>query len=330
MCDCKFNNLDTDVPEAKPKKKIRKKKEKNDRIDNTPPKLDLLNYVRIGLFKQDVTSLQRITKENIELLKHIIGHMFAGGTLNTFNKAEAYDKHKKFNVRVKKIEELQIQNKKIGRRIICANPTVNTNLKSALRETFKKRKVGLQAFMISHYPEIDFEISAYTRRKYFEPEIYFELQERICTKTRPVGTINIRLFTPAAPQVVREFLRTFWTKDNSKLKFLKSFPKLFAVGSLAMEPDSIADRRIEFTIDCFDFSRMTGIIAFPVKYKTGFPNGMIDFRLTYTKMPLLNGRYIGFGKVTKGFDLLQALQHFGTDGGKFVRQLVVTDFGVFD
>ncbi len=54
-----------------------------------------------------------------------------------------------------------------------------------------------------------------------------------------------------------------------------------------------------------------------------------QFIILFDEMPMLDGRYVVFGEVAKGFNILDMIEESGTTVGRPAKTVVISDCGVY-
>lgn len=299
-------------------------------IDNRPPLLHAKNYARFSKLKDDINTSDHINSENMILLKALNKIVRTRGEIDTFRQAEysPTPNYDKLRQKFRQLEELEFENFRLGKNILCAKPDLCTWLEDRFKRKMAKKKVKPFEYptqIMEKYSNIKIPHDPFLAKKYLRPKIWLNLEVK---GVRPLGHIVIELYTEAAPQVVMEFVRLCFNKQKERLSFVRLFPCLWLQGELKIDRHSLIRKNIEYDKRCLDHGRYAGILSFAVKSVCKCSESFIPFAISFKPLRVCNGRFVGFGHVCSGEKILSCIEFFGTKNGKPTKEIVVSNCGV--
>lgn len=300
-------------------------------IDHHPPLLHAGNFSRFSKMKEDIQTLMTRNKENTKLLIALNKIVRTKGEIDTFRTATncLTPNYNKLPQKYRQLDKLDFDNVRIGKKIMCTKPKLNTWLDDKFKR--KSNKKQPQAFeypslVMSKYSKIQIPKDPLYVKKFLRPKIWFNIEVK---NSRPLGQIVVELYTEAAPQVVMEFVRLSFGKQKERLKFVRLFPELWLVGEISLDDHTLLRKNIEYDKRSIDHGQYVGVLSFKVK-DVKYSNGnVLNFTLSFKPLKVCNGHRVGFGYVCRGLKVLNCIEEFGTRNGKLSKELIVSDCGLF-
>ncbi|XP_017489348.1 PREDICTED: uncharacterized protein LOC108377583 [Rhagoletis zephyria] len=195
---------------------------------------------------------------------------------------------------------------------------------SAMQDDGSRR--GIPPHVLKHYQAITVSTDESMLRRLLRPRVFFDLEVK---GIRPLGRIVIQLFTEACPEVVLEFVRMCTMEGGERMRFTRLFPMLWLEGELALtDKKTLTAHNIEHDMNVLDHGSGAGVLSFPSRYVRGSKRRFLSFSISFKPLKLLNGKRIAFGRVRRGFWILDTVQDYGTNSGKPQRDIAVTNCGM--
>uniref|UniRef100_W8C0K2 Peptidyl-prolyl cis-trans isomerase A n=1 Tax=Ceratitis capitata TaxID=7213 RepID=W8C0K2_CERCA len=180
--------------------------------------------------------------------------------------------------------------------------------------------------VLKRYQDITVTNDESMLRRLLRPRVFFDLEVK---GIRPLGRIVIQLFTEACPEVVLEFVRMCTTEKGERMSFTRLFPPMWLEGELALTDNkTLTAHNIEHDTNVLDHGCGAGVLSFPSRYVRGSKRRFLSFSISFKPLKVLNGKRIAFGRVKRGFWILDAVQDYGTNSGKPQREIIVTGCGI--
>ncbi|XP_065362294.1 peptidyl-prolyl cis-trans isomerase E-like [Calliphora vicina] len=300
-------------------------------IDHHPPLLHAGNFSRFSKMKEDVQTLMARNKQNTQLLIALNRVVRTKGEIDTFRTADNSfaPNYCKLPQKYRLLQQLDFENVRIGKKIMCAKPELDT----WLSEKFKRKVIQQKptpfkypALVMSKYSNIEIPENPLQLEKFLRPKIWFNLEVK---DVRPLGRIIMELYTEAAPQVVMEFVRLCFAKQKERINFIRLFPRLWLEGEISLDESTLIKKNIEYDKRSLDHGQFVGVLSFNVRNVKCSQKAMLNFTLSFKPLRVCNGRRVGFGHVCRGFKVLSCIEDFGTKNGKPSKEIVVSNCGIF-
>ncbi|XP_053962401.1 uncharacterized protein LOC128865977 [Anastrepha ludens] len=185
---------------------------------------------------------------------------------------------------------------------------------------------GIPQHVIKRYQDLTVSNDEPMLRRLLRPRVFFDLEVK---GLRPLGRIVIQLFTEACPEVVLEFVRMCTAENSERMSFTRLFPPLWLEGELALTDNkTLTAPNIEHDTNVLDHGCGAGVLSFPSRYVRGSKRRFLSFSISFKPLQVLNGKRIAFGRVRRGFWILDTVQDYGTNSGKPQRDIIVTSCGM--
>ncbi|XP_023301112.2 uncharacterized protein LOC111683290 [Lucilia cuprina] len=300
-------------------------------IDHHPPLLHTGNFSRFSKMKEDVYTLLNRNKQNAQLLIALNKVVRTKGEIDTFRTADnSFEaNYCKLPQKYRQLQQLDLENVRIGKKIACAKPELDTWLNDKFKRKVVKQKpppFQYPSLVMSKYSNIQIPQDPVKLEKFLRPKIWFNLEVK---DVRPLGCITMELYTEAAPQVVMEFIRLFHAKQKERINFVRLFPRLWLEAEIPLDDRTLIKKNIEYDKRSVDHGQYAGVLSFNVKTIRNCPKPVLNFTLSFKPLRVCNGHRVGFGRVCSGFKVLNCIQDFGTKNGKPSKEIIVSNCGLF-
>lgn len=299
------------------------------RINLKPVRMMANTFLRVDRLKLDYLASKRILNDNITLLTKINNIQRNRGFTNNYNEAKGVWPTG-YHRSCQRVREIEKANFKFGCRLLAMRSSLYSRLNSGVsREaemrTLKENTFVIPANIMRKYSALISTQETSMWYKLLRPKIFIDLYVK---NIRPLGRIIIQLYTEACPALVLQFVRLCHSQASAQWKFIRIFPILWIEGELVVPKDTLTEPGFEYNMNTLDHGHGSGILSFAKSYTLGFPEGLLNFSISFKELPVLNGERIPFGIVTNGLKVLDCLQDYGTKNGKTKKTIEVVNCGI--
>ncbi|KAM7356728.1 peptidyl-prolyl cis-trans isomerase-like [Cochliomyia hominivorax] len=300
-------------------------------VDHRPPTLHVVNYCRFTKMKEDIFTLKSRIKENARLLVALNKVVRTKGEINTFRTAKnSYTpNYSKLSQKCLLLDKWDFENVRIGKKIMCVKPDLDTWLNDRFKRNIKKKKSTSFKYpfsILKKYSKIEIPQNPLKLKQFLRPKIWFNLELK---NIRPLGQIIMELYTEAAPQVVMEFVRLCFAKEKERINFVRLFPQLWLEGEISLDDKTLIRENIEYDKRSLDHGQHVSVLSFNIRNVKCGKKCILNFTLSFKPLKVCNGRRVGFGYVCRGLKVLNSIECFGTKNGKPSKDIIVSDCGLF-
>ncbi|XP_023037389.1 uncharacterized protein LOC111519752 [Drosophila willistoni] len=277
-----------------------------------------------GHLTTDFSQKQDIFRKNLMLLRRINRIQRLKGSTDCFNRSNPLPLPNRVRSRELSTQLLK-ENRQIGCRLLeakskvdCHNPLVSTSTIVAQKPS-EEIVVKYSPFMPP--PQLGLR----NAQTLLRPVIYFDVAVR---GYQPLGRIYIQLYTEVSPEVVVEFVHLATYNDVDSHTILRIFPDLWFEGELvAHERESLRTHhsRMHSPVDA---SQLTGILSYHWDYRQHFPQGLLNYSISFKPLAVVPLHRVVFGRVISGLRVLECCRDFGTKNGKTKKPLAVIQCGL--
>ncbi|XP_073839847.1 uncharacterized protein [Musca autumnalis] len=299
-------------------------------IDVTPTKMLATTYLNMNKLKDDFRAGKRILKDNIQLLRRINYIQRNQGKTECYNKYKGQKTTYLENLN-KQRESIQKENFELGSRLLRITSTMDTRrelqeeLKDPQTSKVDEENVTLKDTMLEAYMSVTSIKEKHLMEQLLRPKIFVDLYIK---NLRPLGRLIIQLYTEACPDLVLEFVRLCTHNSCELIRIIRIFPLLWLEAELTVHNEMLSTGGYEHQSHCLDQSAKMGILSFAKCYLQGFPLGLLNFTISFKKLPICQDERIPFGVVTNGLRILSSLSVYGTKNGKTIKDILVVNCGV--
>ncbi|SPP77574.1 uncharacterized protein LOC117579062 [Drosophila guanche] len=274
---------------------------------------------------EDLQKKQEIFRHNLQLLSRINRSQRLHGIVDCFNTTYERGPSSRHRERVK-AERLSRDNRDLGCRLAMA-----------------KSKVDCYNPWVPPLPPIELKASQQTLVKYtpfipspqtgqidpqalLRPLLYYDL---VVGDNQPLGRISIQLYTEVSPEVVLEFVRLATYNDVQGHRFLRIFAELWMEGELVLgSRDALRHHHSTRDQSQLDHTRLTGFLSYAWDYHHHFPQGLLNYSISFKPLAVVSLQRIVFGRVFGGHRVLQLCQAYGTKNGKPKSHVTIAQCGL--
>ncbi|XP_017133050.1 uncharacterized protein LOC108149753 [Drosophila elegans] len=304
-------------------------KEAISKVDAEAPSFQAARTTGVNNLRDEAQVFMKRTKANIQLLVEISRTMRTHGAINPF-RYEVVHAVSTIPNALLNLEQLERDNRDLGRRILEVNSEVDSGLSEKRmpvgRSTASAAPLELPPQAMAKYeafniplPQSDDEL-----RRLFRPRIYFEIYLK---DARPLGRIVVQLYTEAAPLVVLQLIKSCMCDQHSKFLVKRLFPNLWLETDLLLTPESLLHQPLEYDAKVIDHGASSYVLSFSKAHVKGFGDHL-SFAISFKPLTVVNGSRVGFGRIVKGSKICECIQSYGTKNGKLSRGLQFTSCGL--
>ncbi|XP_061395593.1 peptidyl-prolyl cis-trans isomerase-like [Musca vetustissima] len=300
-------------------------------VDHKSPILHVGNFSRFSKLKDDVMTFVERNKANAELLVRMNEIFRTRGVTDSFRVKETALAATNLPIRLKELHKIEMENMKMGKRILCTTKELDTWQDAAKLRKSKTAKSHHGKFLVPYgilkkYSQLKLPQDHKELKVVLRPKVWFDLEVK---NIRPLGRIVLQLYTEAAPGVVLEFIKLCSSGvDNQRLSFVRLFPSLWLEGNLRLPDKTLISRPLEYDKRAMDHGKYAGILSFSLDHLKYHKRGLFYFSISFKPLVVLNGRRIGFGRVVEGLKAMKSIDVYGTKNGKLTKEIVVSQCGI--
>ncbi|XP_033237648.1 uncharacterized protein [Drosophila pseudoobscura] len=273
---------------------------------------------------ENLQKKQIIFRDNLALLRRINRTQRLHGAVDCFNTTfQRYSllKHNK----LKQAERLSRDNRDLGCRLAMVKSKVDTHnpwvppLPPIERKASQQTLVKYTPFLPA--PQAG-QIDPHTLLR---PVLYYDL---VVGNNQPLGRIAIQLYTEVSPEVVLELVRLATYNDVRGHRFLRIFAELWMEGELVLGSSDALRHHHSIRQSQLDHTRLTGFLSYPWEYHHHFPQGLLNYTISFKPLAVVTLRRVVFGRVFGGHRVLQLCQAYGTKNGKPKSRVTIAQCGL--
>lgn len=297
-------------------------------FDKEPPSINPVAYTKTCNLRQEAIKFMERTMTNMQMLKTLSLIRRSIGT--KYNRSEkVIGQPSAVGRMVERIDVIERENRDMGKRIRDMTSSIDTG-RNKEQHGKKKPRVykpfKLPKKALAKYANMPMTIPKTNRERYqlFRPRIFFDVQ---LGGSRPLGRIEMELFTEAAPQVVLQLVQACFSDKFDKFNIKRLFPGLWLDIDFPLDFYSKLHNPLEYDGKVIDHGETNYVVSFSKDYLRGFPN-RLNFSISFKPISMANGKRVGFGRVIKGMKILESLQSYGNKHGIITRAIKFTNGGV--
>ncbi|XP_022232798.1 uncharacterized protein LOC111081148 [Drosophila obscura] len=292
-------------------------------INTRQPNTNSLILERTSVL-EDLQKKQDIFRHNLQMLKRINRTQRLHGVVNCFNATLQRGPSGRHRERVR-AERLSRANRDLGCRLAMVKSKVDCHNPWVPPPPPMERRASQQT-LVKYAPFIPAPQAAeIDPHALLRPVLYYDLVEG---DNQPLGRISIQLYTEVSPEVVLEFVRLATYNDVQGHRFLRIFADLWMEGELVLGSRDALRRHHSSKHSQLDHTRLTGFLSYAGDYHHHFPQGLLNYTISFKPLAVQSLHRIVFGRVFGGHRVLQLCQAFGTKNGKPKSPVTITQCGL--
>lgn len=317
-------------------------------MDNKAPILFVEQILKSGKVVDDFRRLREIDRENKELVRRINVIYRTRGAIDTYNKMAGI-RFSNVPAKIIAAQKCEKENVEMLRRLINTSPIIiNAILEEEWQENLEtirlkaKFPLCMPGLKERETDMIESEESVPNLLTPIRPRVFLDLEVK---NGRPLGRLIITLFSDVVPVAAQNFYDLCYNyqkmkpgeekpscKENPHYVgsfFHRIFPNLYAEAGDITHGCGIGGMAAnggDFTDDNYTLKhKYTGTVAMIEQEDGKFTS---QFTISFKPLPILNGKRLMFGRVTRGLNVIKSLEGCGTRHGKSREIIIIAKTGV--
>lgn len=300
----------------------------NSRVDVTPSKMYVKGFLKVNRLYSDFVASRRILYDNINLLIRINKIQHNSGYVNSINRGTRMSIQTHLDLANKRAHIIQKENIKLGKRILQAGTKIYHKPNNKCENDRSYRLPVSPRIIEAFQCVLNVDMSEHSLiQKLLRPCVFIEVFE---ADFQYLGRITMELYTEACPELVLQIVRICCNNQNDKWSFVRIFSNLWIENELHIDSKMLCKPGFPYIVDCIDHRVGAGVLSFSQDFVNGFPEGILNFAISFKPLSMIPDRRIPFGRVIKGFKTLKCLEQFGTSRGRLRKHISIISTGVFN
>ncbi|XP_064539275.1 uncharacterized protein LOC135429041 [Drosophila montana] len=268
---------------------------------------------------------QNILRNNMILLRRMNEIQRVQGRVDCFNSSFQLTRPSRHRIE-QQAAVLSRENHRLGCRLLRVKSKVDSHnpWRTALSVTVSDPTEELVRKYSVYMPTPLPRKPVHSPREMLRPVIYFDLALH---RGQHLGRICIQLYTEVSPEVVLEFVRLAIDNNVGAHKFQRVFPDLWMEGELLPHSRDALENHHDHPSP-LDARQLKGVLSYSWSHRQSFPHGLLLYTISFKTLAVMPLKRVIFGRVLRGFRLLEICREFGTKGGKLKQCIEVVKCGL--